>query len=436
MNPSILELIASVLFGLAILHTFSVKRFEHWAKNYPEGSVGENFFHFLGEVEVVFGLWAIILVTTMMVMFGNEAGVNYLEGSFTLAGAKEPIHINFNEPLFVIAIMTMAATRPILEFTSKLIEAVSKTLPLPSGVGFYVTALVLGPLLGSLITEPAAMTVTALLLKKKYYDQGISKKLMYATIGLLFVNVSIGGTLTNFAAPPVLMVAHIFDLDTLTMLTHFGWKAASAIIVSTLVVTYLFRKELTTVKSREKNKESVPITMMVIHILFMTGVVYFSHHMVMFMMVFLLFLGFVEVTQEYQSELKLREALLVGFFLMGLVILGGLQRWWLEPTIGGMSEFPLYAGTSALTAITDNAALTYLGSQVPHLSEASQYALVAGAVTGGGLTVIANAPNPAGFGILKSSFGDEGISPLGLLIAAIGPTLVAALCFWFLPNLG
>jgi Na+/H+ antiporter NhaD/arsenite permease-like protein len=93
----------------------------------------------------------------------------------------------------------------------------------------------------------------------------------------------------------------------------------------------------------------------------------------------------------------------------------------------------MYFGATALTAITDNAALTYLGSLVEGISDQLKYALVAGAVTGGGLTVIANAPNPAGAGILQSSkaFEGTGISPVGLLLGAIPPTLIAIAFFWF-----
>jgi Na+/H+ antiporter NhaD/arsenite permease-like protein len=97
-----------------------------------------------------------------------------------------------------------------------------------------------------------------------------------------------------------------------------------------------------------------------------------------------------------------------------------------------MSGAKLYFGATALTAITDNAALTYLGSLVEGISDELKYALVAGAVTGGGLTVIANAPNPAGAGILQSAkaFGGTGISPLGLFLGAVPPTLVAVAFFW------
>jgi len=95
----------------------------------------------------------------------------------------------------------------------------------------------------------------------------------------------------------------------------------------------------------------------------------------------------------------------------------------------GMNANAVFFGATALTAITDNAALTYLGSLVPGLSDAFKVALVAGAVTGGGLTVIANAPNPAGVAILRSRFDQHTIHPLGLLLGALPPTLVAMLAF-------
>jgi Na+/H+ antiporter NhaD/arsenite permease-like protein len=143
----------------------------------------------------------------------------------------------------------------------------------------------------------------------------------------------------------------------------------------------------------------------------------------------LFFLGFATAYPKFQHRLILREGLLVAFFLAGLVVLGGQQQWWLEPLLRGMDANTVYFGATVLTAVTDNAALTYLGSLVDGLSEDFKYALVAGAVTGGGLTVIANAPNPAGFAILRGHFEDQAIHPLGLLWAATPPTLVAVAAF-------
>lgn len=438
MHPSNVEIMATVLFGLAILHVFSVKQFHRLAHRAKDGSVLENLFHMLAEVEVVFGIWAGVFIFGMVLMGGYHDAIAYLEGHFLTEGGKT-IHIDFTEPAFVFVIMTMAASRPVLELATKVIGGLARLLPISRSLGFFVVALIAGPLLGSFITEPAAMTVTALLLRERFYDHDPSTRLKYATIGLLFVNVSIGGTLTNFAAPPVLMVAEKFHWDMSYMVGHFGWKAAVAVLVNTLVVAAMHAKELRKFDDIEpapapEGLMPVPIWLYVLHVIFLVHVVAFSHHMVMFFGAFLFFLGVVQVTQEYQERLALREGLLVGFFLGGLVILGGLQGWWLTPVLTNLGELPLFLGTTGLTAITDNAALTYLGSQVEGLSEGMKYALVAGAVAGGGLTVIANAPNPAGLGILKNSFDAEGISPLGLLVSAIGPTIVAMLALWLLPS--
>jgi predicted cation transporter len=416
------EIFATICFGLALLHTFSVKRFQHLALQYPNGSVGENFFHLLGEIEVVFGIWALIFLGFIGFTDGTKAAIDYLENQ------------NFMEPMFVFVIMAVCSTRPILEIANWFIGLVSKMIPLKGQIPFYFACLTVGPLLGSFITEPAAMTVTALILLERFYKNAISEKLKYATLGLLFVNVSIGGTLTPYAAPPVLMVAGKWNWDLMFMFTNFGWKAMIAVICSTSIISFKFRKELSQIKSSNVTKASlkIPIWVSLVHLVFLSGIILTSHHPVAFVGIFLFFLGLTAVTKEYQDEVKLREGLLVGFFLGGLVILGGPQRWWLEPILSQLNVMPLYLGGMALTAITDNAALTYLGSQVPSLSEAARYALVAGSVVGGGLTVIANAPNPAGYGILNSSIGKEGISPLQLFVSAIPPTAVAAICFWFL----
>lgn len=330
--------------------------------------------------------------------------------------------------------MVVAATRPVVTLAETLLTTIAGLLPLKPGTAFYVAALAIGPLLGSLITEPAAMTLLAITLKRRYFDQGIRPRLAYATLGLLFVNVSVGGTLTHFAAPPVLMVAEKWGWDTPYMLTHFGWRAVVSCLASTALTAFAFRRGLSAVEPVESRSSAIPVWLMSLHLLFLAGVVYFAHHPDVFFGVFMLFLGVVVATREYQDNLKLREGLLVGFFLAGLVTLGSLQEYWLRPLISNLSGSTLFFGATALTAITDNAALTYLGSLVEGISPDLQYALVAGAVTGGGLTVIANAPNPAGVGILQTSkaFEDGGISPVGLFLGAILPTIVAIVAFWII----
>lgn len=426
MNPSGLEILATVLFGLAIIHTFLVKKFEEYAHRFPNGSPKGEFFHFLGEVEAVFGMWAGVFIVSMSAMKGGHFSVEYLES------------MNFTEPAFVFVIMAMAATRPVIKLAEKIIIACSKLIPLPKKMAFYISALVVGPILGSFITEPAAMTVTAIILEKNFFSRGMSTKFKYATLGLLFVNVSVGGTLTHFAAPPVLMVAAKWGWGMSHMLGYYGYKAVIAICLSTFLISTFFKNELSedfSLRPDNKDKMSPTWWMTTIHVVFLGLVVLNAHHMVIFLGLFLFFLGFITVTNEYQDRVQLKESLLVGFFLGGLVVLGSMQKWWLQPVLASLDTMPLYIGATALTGITDNAALTYLGSLVD-LSEAKKYFLVAGAVCGGGLTVIANAPNPAGYGILKGSFGEDGISPAGLLKSALLPTFIAFLAFWLLPSFG
>jgi len=436
MNPTAIQLAGTIIFACAVIHTFLVSKFERMAHKYPEGSIGENVFHFLGEVEAVFGIWAAIFIGIYSWLTGFAI---YDEAHVVVGGALHYLEsLNFTEPAFVFVIMCMAGTRPVIMLSEKMIKGVSRLIPLPGRMRFYMTALILGPILGSFITEPAAMTVTALILLDFFYSEGkMSNKFKYATIGLLFVNISIGGTLTHFAAPPVLMVAGKWGWGMNYMMTHFGYKAVIAIIISTLLITFVFKNELKgDLKTKVKNDGLLNPTWWItgLHLLFIGLVVYTAHHMVFFMGLFLFFIGFVTVTKEYQSELKLKESLLVGFFLAGLVTLGGVQAWWLEPILTSMNDVTLFFGATGLTALTDNAALTYLGSLV-ELSDSAKYNLVAGAVSGGGLTVIANAPNPAGFGILKSSFGDDGISPLKLLVGALVPTAIACACMLLLHHL-
>lgn len=388
--------------------------------------MGENFFHFMAEVEAVFGMWAAVFLLIVMGVEGFGAPVHYLES------------LNFTEPGFVFVIMAMAGTRPVIKLAEKIIVAISKIVPMPRKMAFYFTTLVVGPILGSFITEPAAMTVTAIILLKNFYTKDMSTKFKYATIGLLFVNVSIGGTLSHFAAPPVLMVAGKWGWGMSHMFMAFGYKAAISCIISALVISFMFKGELLgDFQLRPDNNEKMlpPMWVTFIHVIFLALVVLNAHHMVMFMGLFLFFLGFTIVTKEFQDEVQVKSSLMVGFFLAGLIVLGSEQKWWLQPLISGLSDYVLYFGSTALTGITDNAALTYLGSLV-ELTDSAKYYLVAGAVTGGGLTVIANAPNPAGYGILKDSFGADGISPMGLLKGALFPTAVAIICFIFLPTLG
>lgn len=293
----------------------------------------------------------------------------------------------------------------------------------------------LGPLLGSFITEPAAMTVTALLLKERYFDRGRSEAFLYTSLAVLFVNISIGGVLTPFAAPPVLMVASRWNWDLNFMLGHFGWKAVLACVLNASLATWLFRAELQAcVEPPVPQQESTPLPHWIsgIYLLILFGIIFGEGQIWIFLSLLGVFLIVFKLTARFaHGPLRIRESAAVGFFLAGLVVLGAPQAWWIRPLIQQLSAGSLFLGTTLLTAITDNAALTHLGSHAGDLSLAVQYALVSGAVAGGGLTVIANAPNPSGYSILQDRFGPAGIQPLKLFLAAITPTLIAMACFWW-----
>jgi hypothetical protein len=414
--PTSIQLIGAGLFAIAILHTFTTGVFERLARARPAHA---GLFHLLGEVEVVFGFWAMVLMLAMFAVEGADAALHYVDG------------LNFAEPMFVFAVMVVAGSRPILDLAMAALRLAARLLPLPGAMGFYFSVLTLVPLLGSVITEPAAMTLAALVLSECFFGRGLSTRLRYVTLGVLLVNVSIGGTLTPFAAPPVVMVAGKWGWDLPFMLATFGWKAALAAALNSALATIAFRRELAGLKGAAAALPgaAVPAVLVFIHLFFLIGIVTFAHHPPLFMGFLLFFLGVAQAYRAHQDRLILREGLLVAFFLAGLVVLGGQQRWWLQPVLLALNEDAVFWGATALTAITDNAALTYLGSLVEGLPPAFKYALVSGAVTGGGLTIIANAPNPAGIAVLRGHFKGGTVNPAGLFLAALIPTAVVAMAF-------
>jgi len=454
------NLVATGLFLIAIVHTFcagTFRRMAHHAHHAHEerqarlraeaAAAGRPFrenavsfraelYHFLGEVEAIFGLWVVPLCIGIAATQGIGVAKHYL--NYT---------VNYTEPMFVVVIMTMAATRPVMKLSEQVMARIASIGGGTPGAWWF-SILTFGPILGSFITEPAAMTISALLLASKFYEFSPSARLKYATIGLLFVNISVGGTLTHFAAPPVLMVAGTWGWDMQFMFVHYGWKAVLGIIASNLLYYAIFRGELAALAGQTRHsvdKEGhggatewkqtdwpVPTWITAAHLLFMGWTVYTAHYPALFIGGFLFFLAFITATVHHQDDIKLKPALLVGFFLAGLVVHGRLQQWWIEPVLSRLDTLPLMLGATVLTAFNDNAAITYLASLVPSFTPEMKYAVVAGAVTGGGLTVIANAPNPAGQSILQRFF-DGGISPALLALWALAPTVIVGVAFMVTP---
>lgn len=438
---------ATVIFLLAIVHTFlavpimkRAHKIQHAhdvaQKKVPEKHRSVSFrgtlLHFLGEVEAIFGMWVLVLLAAMTWFHGASSVTGYMMG------------VNFTEPLFVVIIMMLASTRPVLRFAEGCLRFFAR-FGKESPAAWWLSILVIAPVLGSFITEPAAMTIAAILLGRKFYRLKPRPLFAYGTLGLLFVNISVGGVMTNFAAPPVLMVAAKWELTTPHMFIHYGLKAVVGILLSTSVFYFFFRKDLASMAALVPDRDGdgvadwtqrdtpIPVFITVMHLLFMGLTVLTAHYPPLFIGAFLFFLAFGKATQHHQNPLAMKGPILVGFFLAGLVVHGGLQGWWLEPIISTLTEWPLFLGSALLTSFNDNAAITFLAGQVEGLSPALRYAVLAGAVTGGGLTVIANAPNPAGQALLSRYFG-EGVSPLKLLTAALVPTIIVGMCFMLIPD--
>lgn len=432
---------ATLLFALAIVHTFLASRFTAWSHRLREASEspaaatasapdllgaepshGLRFkaevLHFLGEIEVVFGLWVIPLLA---VIAAAKAWV--------VAEVFIRYGVDFTEPVFVTVVMALSSTRPVLDFAERIVGRLA-ALGGRTPTAWWVATLTVAPVLGSLITEPAAMIIGALLLARQVFEGGPSPSLRYATLGLLFTSISVGGTLTHFAAPPVVMVAERWGWDTAFMARTFGWKALVGILVATALYAAWFRRELGRLHppATGAGASRVPPWIIAVHLGFLAWTVLVSHTLALFVGGFLVFLAFTHATAPYQDPLSLRPALLVGFFLAGLVVHGALQQWWIEPVLGRLPALPLFAGAMALTAFNGNAAITFLASLVPGFTPELRYAVTAGAVAAGGLTVIANAPNPAGQAVLGRYFPD-GVSPLRLFAGAALPTAIVAACF-------
>jgi hypothetical protein len=465
------NLIATLMFFGAVLHTFLATKFNKLAQQYEhehrervsshqkiyvEGKEPVSFkatlFHFLGEVEAIFGVWLLPLLLMLVIMEpeGLSAAAHYMDSR------------NYTEPMFVVVIMAIASSRPVVQFARTCLQGVA-CIGNKTPAAWWLSILIIAPLLGSFITEPAAMTIAALLLGQQFYQLEPSSSFKYATLGLLFVNISVGGTLTHFAAPPVLMVADSWHWNLPYMFTHFGWRALLGVVVASSVYFFLFRKEFAALKHKaaalqseaegEPKPEPPPLWVIMVHLGFVTWTVLTLHHPPFFIGGFLFFIAFTMATHHHQYNIQLKSPLLVGFFLAGLVTHGGLQGWWISPVLSMLSEVPLFIGATILTAFNDNAAITFLASQVSTFgpdqflaghwvsktgsalatAKGLEYAVVAGAVTGGGLTVIANAPNPAGQNILNKYF-KNGISPFHLLLGALFPTVVMAACFMVLPH--
>lgn len=428
LNFTWFHLVSLILFACAVCHTLCAPKLHAWLDK-REAMLGKrtvplHFLYFLSQVEVIFAFWVIPLFLAICFFYDWSVALEYLNTR------------DYTEPMFVVVILSLTATRPIVRLAEKMITRCAKAFG-GSLSAWWLVLLTLGPLMGSLITEAGAMMICALLLSRTFYRHRPSTQLAYATLALLFVNISVGGVLTDFASPAVLVLAHTWNWTSLDMLTDFGWKAALGILASNFLYWFYFRKELAALnvqhKEAKEDKDDVPIPFWItlIHILFIVWIVAVSYYTAVFVASFLFFIAFHQATHGHQYPIRLAHPLLVGLFLAGLVIHGGLQGWWVVGMLDGLDPLPVMGVAMSMTAFNDNTAISYLATLIPNWGEIYEYAIFTGVIAGGGLTVIANAPNPAGYSILKHHFA-SGIRPLKLFLAALIPTLILYAIFYFL----
>ena len=297
----------------------------------------------------MFGFWGIVLVLAMVAMAGGAHALAYAESR------------NYTEPLFVFVVMVMAASRPILMTVVRAVDLLAGMLPVATPIATTWLCLAAIPLLGSLITEPAAMTIAALMMAPSVFAPHIPERVKYLALGVLFVNVSIGGTLTSYAAPPVLMVATTWQWDSAWMLSQFGWKAAIATLVNATLATWVLRRHLTSAPPAPAEAiavAKVPFLVVVWHLALLAGVVVLVHHPWRLMGLFHV-PGFTQAYERYQSPLILREALLVA---------SSRRVWWCSRD-AALVAATIVSGLAARALLRparadrdhDNAALTYLG---------------------------------------------------------------------------
>lgn len=371
----------TAFFAAAVVHSLLSSKIHVWfsglAKRRP------RLIHWLSEIELIFGLWTLPLFLVFVLNGQGDTLIQYLRS------------IHYFEPVLVFCVFIVAGSRPVLAIVGRLVYAIGKAIAnlarVPTKFAELFVVLAICPLVGSVITEPAAMAVAAPMLSNMIQKR--DQNLLYILVALLFVNVSIGGALTNFAAPPILMVARPWGWSTPDVYMLFGTHSIMATILTTLLTLILLNRRISNAIGPLPTQK-------------------------------------IDWKKMRIFPLRYKEAGLIALFLTSLLVFGPFQTWWVQPVLTTIDGRLLYGAATLLTGIVDNAALTYLGAQVPNLSDESKYYLVAGAISGGGLTLIANAPNIIGLNLLKQHF-PNGFDSKKLLVSAIPPTLLVGLIFAF-----
>lgn len=436
MRPVPFEILTLIVFICAIIHTFLTPRLfllskkmavkaEKGKKNWRIYHFCSELIYFASEVEVVFGLWVFPLIVAYPFFFSTKEVVNYINSH------------DYSAPFYFTVIMVIVGTRPILYFAEGLLEKLAK-LGKDTPAAWWWTIMMAGPLLSIILKEPGAMTLSAIVLAHKFYHYKPSLKFQYATLALLFSNISLSALLNPYASKSLFLISSELRWEFQYLFFQFGWKALIAILLNNTTYFFFFRKEFQKsnfpkkIPLRKKSRHAPPLWITIIHLIFVFLIAYNASYFPIFIAFFVIFLGFYRATSFYQDPLKLQPAILVGFFFASLMLHGELQAWWVSAIWNNLSPWMTLVSSTIFSTFIDDATLLYIFSKLPRpLFENSINYVIAGALSSGGLTIIANGPNLIGYSFLREFFGEK-ISFFPLFLAALLPTVINLLAFWFL----
>lgn len=432
-----LQVGASALFFCAIIHIFLTpwlgrlhRLYQHKKMMFPgrwkQYLLLSECFGFLNKIELVFIVWAVPLFVIFVCCEGYRVAMAYFNSR------------NYVSSLFIMIMLIFLESRPIECLSERIFSNIAK-LGYQSPKCWWWTIMLFAPLSTFFLKETGAMIIGATLLAKHFYRFYPSSRFGYATLGLLFSNISIGGLLTAFSSRALFIILPSVKWGNEIVIKHFCWKAVLSMLISTTIYYFVFKKEFHSFPRSVVNKavveDDIPYWVILVHIV-LVGLLISTNTIPLFMMAILIFyLGFQRFTIFYQHSINISKTCCVGLFYAGLVIFGELQEWWVLELMHRMSDFGYMLTSYGLSIFLDNALVNYLVHNLPVATDCYLYLVITGCMSAGGLTIISNMPNIVGYLIIKPAFQVPSFSMWRLFISAAVPSVLALLVFWFLKDI-
>ncbi|WP_348663117.1 putative Na+/H+ antiporter [Chlamydia vaughanii] len=427
---------AAILFFCSILHTFltpwlysQCQLCQHKKMIFPERWKKylwlSEFYRLVSRVELVFVLWAAPLFLWFLYSEGYKVTMGYFNSR------------NYVFSLFIVIMLILLESRPIVYFSERIFSNIAK-IGRQSPRCWWWTLMIACPLSSIFLKETGAMIIAATLLARNFYKFSPSPRFAYATMGLLFSNISIGGLTSGLSSRALFIILPSVRWGNSFILKYFCWKSIIAMLISTTIYYLIFRKEFDNfpkvVTNPSMMNERVPKWIICVHII-LVGSVIFARSIPLLMAAILIFyLGFQKFTIFYQHSIRTAKVCFVGLFYAGLVIFGELQEWWVLEIMHRMSDFGYLITSYTLSIFLDNALVNYLVHNLPVATDCFLYLVIAGCMSAGGLTIISNMPNIVGYLIIRPTFPSSSVSLGWLFLSALGPSIISLMTFWILKD--